>query len=99
MAAVGLGLVSVYLFGIAALTTWKCLWVRDLYPPANEPKNLDQGKLGTDAVRRAELTNRQTCIDMNRERNEGVGLWLNRCRILAAATPIVFAAAALAAFL
>ena len=95
----GLGAVSVYLFTIAALTTWKCLWARLIYPPANEPKNLCQDDLDADTIRRGELKNRQTCIDMNKDRNEGVGSWLNWCRLLAAATPIVFAAAALAAFL
>lgn len=95
----GLGAVSAYLFAIAALTTRKCLWVDVMYPPANEPKNLNQTNLSIAAVRRSELKNKQTYIDMNKARNEDVGDWLNRCRMLAAATPLVFAVAALASFL
>lgn len=95
----GLGTVSIYLFAIAALTTWKCLWVDVMYPPANEPKNLNQTNLSIAAVRRSELKNKQTYIDKNRDRNDGVADWLNRCRMLAAATPLVFAVAALASFL
>lgn len=95
----GLGAVSAYLFAIAALTTWKCLWVRTMYPPANEPKNLNQTNLSIAAVRRSELKNKQIYIDKNKERNDSVADWLNRCRMLAAATPLVFAVAALASFL
>lgn len=91
----GLGTVSIYLFAVAALTTWKCLWVGDIHPPENEPKNLIHDDFDVDAVRRAELNNKQECINRNKDRNTKTGLWLNRCRLFAAATPVVFAAVAL----
>ena len=93
----GLVAVTVYLFVIAAIVTIKCLWARPMYPPANEPQNLDQESHDLDAIRRVDISNRQHCIDLNRDRNDVVGLWLNRCRLLAVATPIVFVAVALAA--
>ncbi len=94
----GMGSVVVYLFLLSGLTTWKCLWARPMYPPANEPKNLNRPKHKIEGIRRAELKNRQTCIDLNRDRNDSVGLWLNRCRFLTAGTPLVFAASVLAAY-
>lgn len=80
---------SIYFFVIVAVLTWKCLRVRPIYPPANEPQNLLHEDFDLDAIRRVELRNRQACIDANRLRNDEVGLWLNRCRLLAAATPMV----------
>ncbi len=91
----GLGTVSIYLFAVAALTTWKCLWAREIFPPSNEPKNLNHDDLDANAIRRAELKNRQKCIDLNRDRNDKVGFWLNQSRLLTAATPVVFAVVAL----
>lgn len=85
----GVSVATVYLFHIAGLLLWKCLWVRDIWPPANEPRNYPLHGFGLDEIRIAELVNRQACIAYNVERNESVGKWLNRCRGLAAAVPIV----------
>ena len=91
---IGLSTVSLYLFLLSGIVTWKCLWSREMYPPANEPKNLHKPKYKIDVIRRVELKNRQACIEFNRDRNDSVGLWLNRCRIATAFTPLIFAAAA-----
>jgi hypothetical protein len=88
----GVSSIAVYLFFLSGLLTWKCLWAREMYPPANEPQNLTNEELELDEIRRLDLRNRQACIDLNRERNDSVGLWLNRCRIAIAATPLIFAA-------
>ena len=72
----------------------KCLRVRPIYPPANEPKNLMQEGFSIEQIRKAEMKARQVCIDANRDRNDEVGFWLNTCRGMAAATPIIFLAVA-----
>jgi hypothetical protein len=86
----GVGATSGYLFLLSALLLLKCLWVRPIYPPANEPKNLMQDGFEIEQIRKVEMRNRQACIDANRDRNDEVGLWLNRCRAMAAATPLIF---------
>jgi hypothetical protein len=86
--------VSLYLFAIAGLLLFKCLWVKPIYPPSNEPVNLMQDGFDVLEIRKAELNNKQGCITLNRERNDHVGYWLNRCRAMAACVPLVFLAAA-----
>ena len=90
--------ISVYLFLVAALILWKCLLIRPIYPPANEPKNLIPEKMDIDEIRLAELMNRQECIDENRIRNDEVGYWINKCRSLLIATPISFLVGAFLAY-
>jgi hypothetical protein len=81
---------AVYFFALAALLVWKCLWVQDIWPPANEPGSFPlDPQYDFDTIREIELTNRQKCIDGNRNRNAQVGKWLSRCRGLAAAMPVV----------
>ncbi len=94
---VGFASISGFLFFVAALTVWLCLRVRPIMPPANEPAHLNQPGFDVEAIRAVELRNRQACIDMNRQRNDNVGYWLNCCRGLAVCTPIIFALAAWAA--
>lgn len=86
----GIAAAVIYLFVGAALVLWKCLRVRPIYPPTNEPKNLVPEEFDLDSIRRSELKNRQACIDLNRDRNDLVGMWLNRCRAAAVATPLIF---------
>lgn len=95
---VGMAATAAYLFIVAATLLYKCLRIRPIWPPANEPKHLTPNGFDADSVRRAELTNRQACIDANRDRNDLVGMWLNRCRAMATATPLVFAVAALVVY-
>lgn len=91
------GVAAAYLFLIAGLVIWRCLWVQDIWPPANEPKNFPLDGHTLDEIRQGDIANRQACIDLNRARNGAVGVWLNRSRALAAATPLATALAALAA--
>lgn len=91
----GMAVTVAYLVIVAATLLYKCLRIRPIWPPANEPKNLIQDGFEVELVRLAELKNRQTCIDANRDRNDSVGMWLNRCRAMATATPVVFVVAAL----
>lgn len=80
---------ALYLFTLSALVVFKCLWVQDIWPPANEPKNYPLSGYTVEEIRKFDLENKQTCCDSNRLRNEKVGVWLNRCRVLAALTPLV----------
>jgi hypothetical protein len=88
------GAAATYFFILAALVVWKCLWVHDIWPPANEPGNFPLTGYTLDDIRKFDLENKQRCCDNNRTRNERVGSWLNRCRALAVATPIITAFAA-----
>lgn len=90
----GMGATATYLFIVAAALLYKCLRIRPIWPPANEPKNLTPDGFDAESIRRSDLKNRQACIDANRDRNDSVGMWLNRCRAMATATPIVFSVAA-----
>lgn len=86
---VSVGAASASLFVVAGVTLLKCLLVRPIWPPANEPGNYPTEGFEVDDVRIADLATRQACIDENRVRNDSVGMWLNRCRALAAFSPIV----------
>lgn len=88
------GATAAYLFALAALVVWKCLWVQDIWPPANEPKSFPLSGYTLDEIRQFDLENKQQCCDNNRIRNERVGTWLNRCRALAVGTPVVTALSA-----
>jgi hypothetical protein len=87
---IGTACISSYLFITAAIILWKCLLIRPIYPPANEPKNLLHETKTIDEIRLDELTNRQSCIDENRIRNDEVGYWINKCRGMLVATPLIF---------
>lgn len=87
----GVSAVSLWLFLVAATALFGVLWARPLYGPANDPENLEAARgMELAEAQRFELKNRQFCIDANRARNDSVGRWLNICRALAAATPVVF---------
>lgn len=83
---------SVWLFLIAGTVTYKCLWCKDQYGPANDPGNLlkADGDYGLDDVMRFELEHRQSAIVKNRQRNLNVSRWLNAARAMAAFTPVLF---------
>lgn len=83
----------VYLFAIAAVVAIGCLQAQDMYPPANDPKNLfneNNVELGIIETRKNELKSRQFCIDKNRERNGKVAWWLNQANHYATITPVFF---------
>lgn len=92
----GVTVASAYLFAVAGLLVRFCLWVQPIWPPANEPKNFPLEGYELENIRVGELANRQTCIERNVARNESVGDWLNRCRSMAAAAPVVATAGAAA---
>lgn len=93
----GMVAVSFWLFAVAALLMVRVLWSRPIYGPANDPVNLKAAhEMDIAEALGYELENRQFCIASNRARNDAVGRWLNICRCLATATPLVFLVSAAA---
>lgn len=91
----GMAAVSLWLFLIAGLVLWRAMWARPVWPPANDPGNLVAAyEMDLTKARVLQLKNQQVAINANRERNYEVSRWLNVCRLLAAATPVVFAVTA-----
>lgn len=91
-----------WLAGLSALLVIRCLRTVRTEMLYNEPMNLYKPDLNLTLVeaRRWELENLQQRIGLTKERNKPIARWLDRIRIAAAATPIVFlAAAVLAAYL
>ncbi|MCM2290347.1 MAG: hypothetical protein NDI67_15085 [Sulfuritalea sp.] len=93
-------------FGAAALSVWltlaavvlmvQCIVTTALPAPTNEPKNLFQKDYALEKLREVELANLQDRIFQITARNHRVAAWLDRVRLLAIASPLVFAIAALA---
>jgi len=83
---------STWLFLIAGILIFKCLWSNEQYGPANDPGNLlkADGDYALDDVMRFELDHRQFAIEKNRQRNYKVSRWLNISRAMAAFTPVLF---------
>lgn len=82
---------------LAALVVWLALrGLRSvLYaPPANEPKNLLAEGYDLAAIREVELENLQARIEQNVAEGGRLGELVDRVRVAAVATPLVFAAAA-----
>ena len=91
----GMASTAIWLFVVATILLGRALWSRSAYGPANDPGNLKTAhEMELADALEHELENRQFCITSNRARNDTVGRWLNICRCLAAATPIVFLVAA-----
>ncbi|MBK7492711.1 MAG: hypothetical protein IPI17_12585 [Nitrosomonas sp.] len=86
---------SGYLFLLCGLLVWWCLWVQDIYPPANDPQNIyneDCKKISFMKFLEFDLMNKQYCIDANRKRNAITGANLNKIRALASLTPVIIIA-------
>jgi hypothetical protein len=96
--AVGAGVaaVTVWLTLSAAVLVVECILSRDLPVPANEPDNLWQEGWTLEMDRMGELKGLQARIDATRVRNHAVAAWLDRARLMAVASPVVFLLTALA---
>ena len=93
--AVGAAVLCVHLAGVASLLVWKCMSVRAVPTPYNQPSYLlVPGTL--EQLRVGELANLEmrirdvVALSMNR------AVWLNRSRALAISSPLVFVAGAVA---
>jgi len=87
---VGAVAVAAWLMAAACILVLFCMMAMDLPVPANEPKNLYQTDYDTVALRKVELENVQERIDAVKYRNQYIAGWLNRARLMAVATPVVF---------
>ena len=81
--------VSLWLFGIATILTFKCLMFGDYPSVWNEPKNLNQKGYELDQLRQVELENIQARISLATELNCTKSRRLNRCILAACSTPLV----------
>ncbi|MCU7933702.1 MAG: hypothetical protein KZQ99_02340 [Candidatus Thiodiazotropha sp. (ex Dulcina madagascariensis)] len=92
---------SSLVLGAAALALWLmivgcllvvfCMLTTELQVPTNEPTNLYQAKYSIEKIRIAELKNIQARIEKATMRNQRVAVWLDRCRLLFLASPLIFA--------
>jgi hypothetical protein len=90
--------------GAIAMTAWlmlvatglvvKCIVTTDLMPPGNEPKNLSLNGYSLEQIRKFELDNVQNSINHVAIRNQNTVYWLDKARLAAVASPIVFILAA-----
>jgi len=81
---------SAYLLVLCALLIFKCIKISAIPAPTNEPKNLYQVEFTLDSLREAELKNVQQRINEAVTRNDTVAAWLNRIRLFAVCSPIIF---------
>ena len=93
---VGAVFIAVWLMLVAALLVLFCMVSTDLPVPTNEPLNLYQTDFQLDQIRAVELRNLDERIKQATARNHRVSAWLDRVRLMAVASPIVFVATALA---
>jgi hypothetical protein len=80
-----------YVAGLCGVLVVKCMKIMAMPVPTNEPRNLLQKGFSLNAVREVELQNVQARIDEAVARNDVTSAWLNRVRLLAVFTPLVFA--------
>ena len=92
--SIGAAALAVWLAVVGCLLMVYCMLTTSLPAPTNEPNNLYQKDYTVDALREVELRNIQQRIAQTTARNHRVAAWLDRCRLLALASPVVFAIAA-----
>ncbi len=87
----GTAVVSAYLFIIAGILLWKCLWSEDVYSGFGTPNSLYIEGCSVSYIKKHDLDNKQLYIERNRERTYQMAKWLNIARLLSIATPLIFA--------
>ncbi|WP_258179371.1 hypothetical protein, partial [Burkholderia multivorans] len=75
---------------LSLLLVWRCLMFRELPSIYNEPRNIYQPKYSLEDLKEAEVNDLQKRIDLAASSNAKVVKSLNRLRLAAAASPIVF---------
>lgn len=84
-----------YLTALCGLLVFKCMKIAPIPAPTNEPRNLYQKDFSLDVLREVELNNTQERINQAVARNDGTTAWLNRVRVMAVVSPLIFAAVSL----
>lgn len=94
-AACGAVVVALWFALISSMLMVKCVVTRPLPSLYNEPANIYKPDLGlsADQIRAFELQNIQSRIEQTKFRNATVAAWLDRGRLAAILTPVVFVAA------
>jgi len=81
---------SVFLFFLAGLVVWKCIWIGDMPMPTNSPMNLFQPDYELNTLRKVELRNIDARIEQAAQRNLKTATWLNGLRAFAiVGTPLI----------
>jgi hypothetical protein len=83
---------------LSLLLVWKCLMFRELPSIYNEPRHIYQPDFSVDDLKEAEIHGLQRRIDTAAKSNAKVVKSMNRLRLAAAASPIVFIVAAVSAW-
>ncbi|TPQ32028.1 hypothetical protein [Cupriavidus pinatubonensis] len=96
--AVGATAFAAWFLMLSVLLVWKCLMMRPIPPVHNEPLHLYQPAFSLADMQEAELSGYQKRINEAARRNGRLVWWLNRLRLAAAASPLVFIAFAWAAW-
>jgi hypothetical protein len=91
---IGAGVLTAYLVALSTLLVYKCMRIAPIPAPTNEPRNLYQKNFKVEMLREIELNNMQERINQIVARNDALTTWLNRIRLFAVASPIVFLAGA-----
>ncbi|MEI5998248.1 hypothetical protein H3V53_13850 [Paraburkholderia bengalensis] len=97
--SIAAGAFCAWFFVLSSLLVCKCLMIRAIPPVYNEPKNLSQPGFDLLILKEEELLGFQRRIDASVKRNGSVAGWLNRLRLGAVASPLIFVVAALASIL
>lgn len=93
--AIGAAALSIWLMLVAVLLVVYCMLTTNLPAPTNEPMHLYQVEYPLESIRKVELRNLDERIKQIAARNHRVAAWIDRARLLAIASPIVFAFSAL----
>ncbi len=96
MLAMGAAALCAWLMLTAIILVIFCILATDLPAPTNEPLNLYQKDHPLDIIREVELRNLDARIKQVTARNQRVAAWLDRSRMLAIASPLIFLLTALA---
>jgi hypothetical protein len=79
-----------WLMLIATILVLKCIMTSTLIPPGNEPRNLLLDGYTLEQLKKFELDNVQNSIDQTASRNQNIAYWLDKARLSAVASPLVF---------
>jgi hypothetical protein len=93
---IGAAVLAGWLMLSAVLLVVFCMLTTDLPVPINEPQNLYQKGYSLDALKEVELRNLSERINQTAARNHRVSAWLDRTRLFAIISPLIFLLTSLA---
>ena len=87
---IGFSIATLWLMVTATILTLFCVITSDIYAANNEPRNLLSTSLPLDKIKRLELDNIQSRIDITLDRNANTAYWLDVSRRMLLLSPFVF---------